>query len=339
MYPWKRLGGFALAILAAYLLLDRTGLARFSPQVGAAVGLGSVLLIGFASTLSSCGALVAGLVAATAKPLSFHLRFHAGRLLGFAALGAALGIVGRSFAFSPAVSGALVLAVAAVMLLYGLKMLGLWHGRLLAFNPPAFVTRLSGNPFLLGGATFFLPCGFTQSMQLYAASTGSPAQAALVMALFALGAAPPLMAIGMAARAGSAHSKRFTVAAGVLVAALGIFNLQNGLTLLGIAGPSAAPAVSVPSTTPRGEQLIQMEVTRLGTYEPDAFTVRAGTPVRWEIHADEQMGCGDTLVFREAGINAALVPGENVFTFTPARPGTFVFSCSMGMFRGEMIVI
>src|SRR3989344_5974722 len=243
---WKRVGAFALAILGTYLILDRTGLARFSPQVGAAVGLGSVLVIGLASTLSSCGALVTGLVAASAKPISFHLRFHVGRVLTFAALGAALGWIGGSLSFSPTVSGALVLAVAALMLAYGAKMLGLVPARLLSFRPPSFVAKFSSEPFLLGCATFFLPCGFTQSMQLYAASTGSPAQGALVMALFALGSAPPLIAVGMAAASGRKRSKHFSTAAGILIATLGIFNAQNGLALLGIA-PVAASSSSSPS--------------------------------------------------------------------------------------------
>ncbi|TAK03805.1 hypothetical protein EPO34_01425 [Patescibacteria group bacterium] len=338
---WKRVGAFALAILGTYLILDRTGLARFSPQVGAAVGLGSVLVIGLASTLSSCGALVTALVAASAKPLSFHLQFHAGRILTFATLGAALGWIGGSLSLSPAMSGALVLVVAALMLAYGLKMLGLVPGRLLSFKTPAFVAKLSSDPLLLGGATFFLPCGFTQSMQLYAATAGSPTQGALVMALFALGSAPPLIAVGMAASSGKKRSKHFSTAAGILIATLGIFNAQNGLALLGIA-PVAASSSSSPSISSsslaNGEQLIQMEVTRYGTYEPDVLTVRAGVPVRWEVERGNEVGCGGTLLFKEGGIRAQLKPGENVFSFTPQRPGRYPFTCSMGMFRGTMVV-
>lgn len=340
---WKRVGAFALAIFAAYLILDKTGLARFSPQVGAAVGLGSVLVIGLASTLSSCGALVSGLVAASAKPLSFHLRFHAGRLVGFAALGAALGWIGSSFSLSPAVSGALVLVVAAVMLGLGLKMLGLIPTKLLSFKSPAFVARLSGDPFLLGGSTFFLPCGFTQSMQLYAAATGSPSQGALVMALFALGAAPPLIGVGMAARAGSKHSKRFTAVAGVLIATLGLFSAQNGLALLGftsdaIASPVHGEATSKIVTDETGTQLIQMEVSDYGTYEPNVFTVKAGVPVRWQVQGSDSMGCLSSFIYREGGVRTAFKPGLNEIRFTPKKPGRFPFSCSMGMARGTMIV-
>ena len=46
-----------------------------------------------------------------------------------------------------------------------------------------------------GAATFFLPCGFTQAVQLYALSTGSPVSAGLTMAVFAVGTSPGLLAL------------------------------------------------------------------------------------------------------------------------------------------------
>jgi len=340
---WAHVGGFILAVFGLFLFLETTGLARFSPSVGSAVGLGSVIVIGFASALSSCGALMTALVAASDKPAAFHLRFHAGRLAGFAALGAVLGLIGRSIAFSPAVSGVLVILVAVVMVAYGLKMFGAFPARLLSFKAPRFVSRLTDSPLLLGAATFFLPCGFMQSIQLYAASTGSPSKAALILFLFALGSLPPLLGIGMAAQAGRKRSTRFNAAAGILVATIGILNGQNGLALLGVTGPNeiASPRQSsgLAMTDETGAQLIQMEVTSAGTYEPSTLTVQAGAPVRWQVERGDDVGCGSTLVFREAGINAALKPGLNELTFTPKKPGRYPFTCSMGMFRGTMIVV
>ena len=43
---------------------------------------------------------------------------------------------------------------------------------------------------LVGAATFFLPCGFTQAVQVYALSTASPLAAGAIMATFALGTTP-----------------------------------------------------------------------------------------------------------------------------------------------------
>lgn len=47
-------------------------------------------------------------------------------------------------------------------------------------------------PLIVGFATFFLPCGFTQSMQVAALSSGSFASGLAIMLAFALGTLPML---------------------------------------------------------------------------------------------------------------------------------------------------
>jgi len=47
-------------------------------------------------------------------------------------------------------------------------------------------------PLLVGIATFFLPCGFTQSMQIYTFSTGNFWGGGFTMLFFALGTLPVL---------------------------------------------------------------------------------------------------------------------------------------------------
>ena len=53
---------------------------------------------------------------------------------------------------------------------------------------------------LVGAATFFLPCGFTQAVQIYAISTANPLTAGLVMATFAVGTTPGLLALPWVSR-------------------------------------------------------------------------------------------------------------------------------------------
>jgi sulfite exporter TauE/SafE len=48
---------------------------------------------------------------------------------------------------------------------------------------------------LSGALTFFLPCGFTFAMQLYALSTGNFWMGMAVMAIFAIGTLPGLLSI------------------------------------------------------------------------------------------------------------------------------------------------
>lgn len=94
-------------------------------------------------------------------------------------------------------------------------------------------------PLLVGVATFFLPCGFTQSMQIYALSTGSFWNGALTMLAFALGTLPVLafisfssLNIGKGRKAGI-----FFKTAGIIVIVFALFNLLNGLTAIGLIPP------------------------------------------------------------------------------------------------------
>jgi Cytochrome C biogenesis protein transmembrane region len=53
----------------------------------------------------------------------------------------------------------------------------------------------NGGAFALGAATFFLPCGFTQALQLYVLAKGSFAIGALSMFAFSLGTLPALLSL------------------------------------------------------------------------------------------------------------------------------------------------
>ena len=80
-----------------------------------------------------------------------------------------------------------------------------------------------------------MPCGFTQAMQLYAISTGSPIQGALTMGVFALGTTPGLLGVGgLTSVIKGQSSKLFFKTAGVIVVFLALFNVSNGLNLLGV---------------------------------------------------------------------------------------------------------
>ena len=55
--------------------------------------------------------------------------------------------------------------------------------------------------YLLVSLHSFLPCGFTQSMQIYALSTGSFATASIIMFAFALGTLPVLALLSFSSSA------------------------------------------------------------------------------------------------------------------------------------------
>jgi len=359
-FSWPRFGATAVIVIAAYVLLKRTGLLAFSPAVEGATSLGAVFLIGLVAAFSSCTAMVGGLVVAVSsaaakkreestfmQKLRPHLLFNVGRIVGFAALGALTGLVGSVLSLSSSLNGALILAIAVFMIGLGINLLDVLPSSF-KIHPPKALSRhivaLTESthpavPFVLGTLTYFLPCGFTQSMQLYALSTGSPSQAAFIMVVFALGTMPALLGIGAATSAVRGKSLSYlTKAAGVIVVVLGISNLQNGAALLGWSSSSVGSAPEVPTFMEDGQQVLQMEVTSSALYVPDVLSVAAGIPIKWEINGARQMGCASTLVVPKLRISVRLYPGYNELVLDPLEPGTYPFTCSMGMTSGTLIV-
>lgn len=195
---------------------------------------------------------------------------------------------------------------------------------------------------LLGAMTFFLPCGFTQSMQLYALTLQDPLRSGLVMAVFAVGTMPVLLGIGGVASSVRGKSlKMFTQSAGVVVTVLGLSNIFNGATLMGLnvntafAQPdSSAPVAEIIN----GVQYISMDVTERGVYDPDLLVVKKDVPVEWTVVGADFLGCANTLLLPAFGVSESIHTGKNVIRFTPTKEGSFTFSCSMGMVRGTMVV-
>lgn len=366
---------FILAIVLVNLF-SKLGLAKSSFSVGAGMGIGAALVIGLIASASSCLAINAGLLLSSAATFNEKypsttrigrmrpvFMFVIGRVASYSIFGAALGFIGKSLTPSPLITALIVIVAAVYMLVMGLEMLHIapsWLKRLL----PGMSKSLSHKildaekkknplmPFILGGATFFLPCGFTQSLQLYALTTGSGIQSGLILMTFALGTVPMLLALGYAGNAlKGGLGRAFHQFSGALVVVMGLVNLQNGLTLAGypLSLPTITPATvaqtdstksksaDLAPTDKDGVQVIKMAVN--GGYTPDNFTIKAGVPVRWEVDGTNALGCDKILVSRELGIQKLLDKGTNIFNFTPKSAGTIQFSCSMGMYRGSFTVV
>lgn len=359
---WKRVGGALIIVFALYYTFENLGLLAFSPTTSNPSDLIAIFVIGLIASVSSCTAVVGGLVVAVSSSLAQqqknqtkqerlrpHLYFNFGRLLGFAVFGAIIGWLGSAIQLSSTVNGLFVIVIAVLMIAIGISLLDLLPSNVV--RTPKWIahkihdlaeSKDPSAPFLLGALTFFLPCGFTQSMQLFALSLQNPFQAAVVMTVFALGTMPALLGLSSLSALSSGKTlKKVTQVAGVLVLVLGLSNVVNGATLLGI-NPQAVLAQANESGLPQvedGVQKITMRITDRLVYSPDVLTVKVGIPVEWEIIGGEFLGCANTLVAPGLGIDTNLKTGSNFISFTPQKPGRYTFSCSMGMFRGTMIVI
>jgi len=199
-----------------------------------------------------------------------------------------------------------------------------------------------GRAMLTGALTFFLPCGFTQAMQLVAVTSGDATRGTLIMGAFAIGTAPGLLGIaGISSVVKGETARFFFKVAGIIVIGLGLWNISNGWSLTGIVvRQSGSKQVATgPSAELRdGKQYLRMEQWSAG-YNPNEFTIKKGVPFVWQINSTNAYTCASSLVVPSLGIRRNLTSGDNVIEFTPTKAGIIRFSCSMGMFRGTINVI
>ncbi|MEQ9398905.1 MAG: heavy metal translocating P-type ATPase [Longimicrobiales bacterium] len=114
-------------------------------------------------------------------------------------------------------------------------------------------------------------------------------------------------------------------------------------TRASLPGPTVAtPVAAVPVNPPAKEDPTMNTthtVTVRGGYSPNVIRVRAGDPVRIAFDRVEASGCSAELVIPEFDIRESLPSfGSAVVEFTPDRPGTYDFTCGMGMLRGSIVV-
>ncbi len=352
-----------------YLFADNLGLFNlFKTTSNNYSSLPVVLLIGLTAGFSTCMALVGGLVLGasakfaekhpTATPLQKfkpHIFFNTGRIASYIFFGGVIGFAGSFFSLSPTVLGFLTIVVGGVMFLLGAQLIDI-SPRLNKVNItlPKFISRSLGikehhekeyshtNSMIGGAMTFFLPCGFTQAMQLYAISTGDPVKGAVTMGVFALGTAPGLLGIGgLTSVVKGAFAKSFFKFAGIIVIVLAIFNISNGYNLTGLAFALPASTASTSNsnvTLEQGVQIVRMTQNGSG-YSPNTFTIKKGIPVKWIVTSVDVNTCASSIVSQALNIRASLNLGENVFEFTPDKTGAIKFSCSMGMYRGVFNVV
>lgn len=369
---YKDLGIAFLFLAGIYFIAKNFGLTNlsFGSAAGSPESLWVVLLIGLTAGVSTCMALVGGLVlsastrhaeahpeATAIQKFKPHIYFNLGRIIGFALLGWILGSLGSFFQVSTFALGMLTIIVGLVMLLMGLQLVEIfpWINGI-RITLPKFISRTLGikkhekeyshkSSAIMGAMTFFLPCGFTQAMQLYAVSTGSPLTGALVMGTFALGTAPGLLGIGgITSAVKGMFAKRFFKLAGLLVISFALFNLANGYNLTGWQwgyGFASSDNISTEDSNVQqenGVQVVKMKQLANG-YSPNKFTIKKGIPVKWVITSEEPYSCASSIVISKMGISKKLARGENVIEFTPKEAGALKFSCSMGMFTGVFNVV
>lgn len=244
----------ALSFAILFVILQKMGIVNLINAEK--VTYGTAFGIGVIASLSTCMAVVGGLVLSMSatfvkegdkvKP---QLMFHVGRIVSFFVLGGVIGAIGSAFTLNTSATFILSVVIGIVMLILGINLLDIFPwAKKLQPSMPKFITRhVHGiskinhtlTPLVVGIATFFLPCGFTQSMQIYTLTTGNFWNGGLTMLSFALGTLPVLAIVSFSSF--SIHNNKnagiFFKSAGLIVIMFALFNLINSLAVVGLLSP------------------------------------------------------------------------------------------------------
>lgn len=244
----------ALGFAVLFVILQKMGLVNLVNAGN--VTYGTAFVIGIIASLSTCMAVVGGLLlsmsatfAKEGDKIRPQLMFHGGRIVSFFILGGVIGAIGSAFTLNTSATFVLSLIIGIVMLILGINLLDVfpWAKKLQPSMPKFIAKNAHGisklnhtlTPLLVGVATFFLPCGFTQSMQLYTLTTGSFLKGGLTMLSFALGTLPVLALISFSSFSIKNSSKAgiFFKSAGLVVIMFALFNIINSLVVIGVVPP------------------------------------------------------------------------------------------------------
>lgn len=256
--PWSEFTWaipIATLFFIGFVFLQKAGIVNL---IGAGeVSYGTAFVIGVIASLSSCMAVVGGLVLSLSasyakeetRTIVPHTLFHVARIVSFFFLGGIIGAIGTAFTLSTVATFILGIVIGAIMLILGLNLLDVFSmTKRMQLTMPRFFSRHAHGltevghtytPILAGIATFFLPCGFTQSMQLYTLSSGSFMAGGLTMLTFALGTFPvlALMSVVSFKFHESKYAGVFFKTAGLVVIGFALMNIINSLVVMGYIPP------------------------------------------------------------------------------------------------------
>lgn len=355
-------------IVAGYFIFHFVGSINF-PEISQNMGYSLLFIVGILTgfhCVSMCGGFVISYTAKHAqegtKSHKSHLMYGLGKTVSYTIIGAMFGLLGSIIAFTPRMRGIAGLLAGLFLVLFGLKMLNIFPIlRKIQFKTPEFISRFVGkesakhsSPLVIGLLNgLMIACGPLQAIYIMAAGTGSLIEGAKLLFVFALGTLPVMLGFGyFASYLSSKMTHKILKASGAIVIILGLFMINNGLTLTG-SGYDFNSIVAVVSATPgdytvdsEGSNIaemkddyqeIRMDVIRYG-WSPDKFILKKGIPVKWIIQGKEINGCNNAIQVPKLGLDFDIRRGEQVIEFTPTEEGIISWSCWMGMIPGVFIV-
>lgn len=281
------------------------------------------------------------------------------KLVVYTLLGALLGGLGQLLQITPTVQAILQFGIAVFMLGNALRMLNV-HPifRFFTFEPPASVTRFIRRkargeaswftPIMLGALTVLIPCGVTQTILAAAIATGNPVSGAALVFAFTLGTSPVFFALAyLATKLGALLEKQLVRITAVALIILSILAVDTGLNLLG----SRYSLTRLVSSVTSGEHFATGDSSQESSdgslvlnvvdngYRPRRLHAPADTPITLTLVTDDVYSCSRAFLIPDIDYGVILsATGEEKVEIPPQAPGTVLpFTCSMGMYTGEII--
>lgn len=286
--------------------------------------------------------------------------FLIAKLAAYTVLGLLLGALGSVLQLTPTMRAILQFAIAIFMIGNALRMLNV-HPifRFFSFEPPASITRFIRKkaknktslftPIFLGVLTVLIPCGVTQTMMAAAIATGEPLLGAALMFAFVLGTSPVFFILAyFATKLGSLLEKQLVRVVAVVLLILGLLSVDTGLNLLGspvsltrvlqrndqpLSGEMAADSSSSTSS-----DVIELNAVNSG-YKPSVLHAPADIAVTLNVITRKTQSCSRAFMIPELDVQIILPEtGIEKINIPPQPSGKVMsFTCSMGMYTGEII--
>lgn len=365
----------AIIGIIGYIIVEDLGI--FSKiNVNSQSSLSMFVVLGIFAGLSSCAALVGGIVLAMSKQwnqlyggkeahrraLPFVL-FNTGRLVSFAVFGGLLGAIGSVFQISLQLLSVFVVFVSVFMVVIGFQMLGFHWAKKINLGFPKFLSTYAADhtnfkgkymPFVTGAMTFFVPCGFTLIAQTIALSTGNILTSGAIMLAFAIGTLPSLAFLSFSSlkfQNNSGFSGTFNLLAGAMIVIFGIININSQLNVLGVpslnnissqffntVNPIEKSNVEIVGTGKDQYQKFTIEVKGF-EYLPRSIALKAGILTKVTVNIDEVIGCAQAMWLGGLYDKVVYLSGkQQSFEFIPKK-GNYKISCTMGMVNPIIVTV
>ncbi|MBI5034004.1 MAG: sulfite exporter TauE/SafE family protein [Chloroflexi bacterium] len=281
--------------------------------------------------------------------------FLLAKLAAYTLLGFLLGLVGSTLSLTPLMRALLQFAIGIFMIGNALRMFNV-HPifRYFNFETPSFITRFIRKsskgktafaaPVFLGAMTVLIPCGIAQSMMAVALGSANPLIGAAIMFAFTLGASPAFFALTyFAARMGAMLEKYFMRLVAIVLLLLGVYAIDTGLNMVGspyslsnTVQTLTSPASAAESEGPAADLTLYAHDDG---YTPRTLNALAGQPLKLQVVTKNTTSCALAFTIPELNVAKDLPVTGNVVLDIPAQPQGKVmrFSCSMGMYTGQIV--